>query len=102
MLLAAHATLMPRSQLILRVLAGAAVVLAILYAGDWLALRYRADPYGAVTVRRYYALHKSRGKVNFIFADPQDQTCVRSLFPHAGYTPCWYLSRHPEQRIDFE
>ncbi len=90
----------------LRILAIAALLLGVMYAGDWLALRYRLsagqDPYGAVTVRRYYALHKSRDKINFLFAEPQDQTCVRSLFPHAGYTPCWYLSRHPEQRIDFD
>lgn len=93
---------MPRSQCILGALGLAAILLAVVYAGDWLALRYRADPYDAVTVRRYYALHKGRGKVNFMFAEPQNQTCVRSLFPHAGYTPCWYLSRHPEQRIDFD
>lgn len=97
---------MARSQLIFRILAVVALLLAVVYAGDWLALRYRLgagqDAYGSVTVRRYYALHKSRDKINFMFADPQDQTCVRSLFPHADYTPCWYLSRHTEQRVDFE
>jgi hypothetical protein len=25
---------------------------------------------------------------------------VHALFPHAGALPCWYLSRHPEQRTD--
>ena len=53
-------------------------------------------------MRRYYALHKNKQKTNFMFADPEAQTCVHSLFPHFGYPPCWYLSRHAEQRIDYE
>jgi hypothetical protein len=28
-------------------------------------------------------------------------TCVHSLFPHMGYQPCWYLSRHSEQRTNY-
>jgi hypothetical protein len=75
---------------------------ALLYLGDALSLRLRRQPYGSVTVSRYYALHKSKQKTNFMFAEPQPQTCVHSLFPHSGYSPCWYLARHPEQRIDCE
>lgn len=78
---------------------------ALLYTADYLSLRYRIpnrEPFGSVTVQRYYALHKSKQKTNFMFADPETQTCVRSLFPHSGYPPCWYLSRHAEQRIDYE
>ena len=78
---------------------------ALLYAADGLSLRYRIparEPYGAVIVQRYYALHKSKQKTNFMFADPETRTCVHALFPHSGYPPCWYLSRHAEQRIDYE
>ena len=53
-------------------------------------------------MQRYYALHKSKQKTNFMFADPEVQTCVHSLFPHSGHPPCWYLGRHAEQRIDYE
>jgi hypothetical protein len=81
------------------------VIAALLYAADDLSLRFRLpdrEPLGSVTVQRYYALHKSKEKTNFMFAPPEAQTCVHSLFPHLGYPPCWYLSRHAEQRIDYE
>ena len=80
-------------------------LLAIVYACDDLSLRFRIpnrEPLGSVTIRRYYALHKNKQKTNFMFAEPEAQTCVHSLFPHFGYSPCWYLSRRTEQRIDYE
>lgn len=80
----------------------AVIAAVLLYVGDGLALRLRREPYGSVTVSRYYALHKSKQKTNFMFAEPETQTCVRALFPHSGFTPCWYLRRHAEQRIDYE
>ena len=58
------------------------------------------NPYGSVTVDHYYAVQQKNGKTKFIFDPPASQTCVHSLFPHAGWLPCWYLSRHPEQRTD--
>jgi hypothetical protein len=85
-----------------RVLLFTALALATVYAVDDLALRLRRQPFGSVTVQRYYALHKSKQKTNFMFAEPEAQVCVHSLLPHSGFTPCWYLSRHPEQRIDYE
>ncbi len=78
---------------------------AIAYTVDALSLRFRLprrEPLGSVTVYRYYALHKTKQKTNYMFAEPQPQTCVNSLFPHLGYPPCWYLARHTEQRIDYE
>lgn len=75
---------------------------AVLYGGDALALHLRRQPQGSVLVRRYYALHKSKQKTNFMFAEPEPQTCLHSLFPHSSYSPCWYLERHAEQRIDYE
>jgi hypothetical protein len=57
-------------------------------------------PYGSVTVNHYYAVLQKNGKTQFIFDPPQPETCVNALFPHSGYPPCWYLSRHPEQRTD--
>ena len=56
--------------------------------------------YGSVTVNHYYAVLQKNGKTQFIFDPPQAQTCVHALFPHGGWLPCWYLSRHPEQRTD--
>ena len=74
------------------------------YGLDYAVFRVRAamkwSPYGSVTVNHYYAVAQKSGKTQFIFDPPQALTCVHALFPHAGYLPCWYLSRHPEQRTD--
>ena len=82
-------------------MAGAAVVA---YGLDYAVFRIRAatsgNAYGSVTVNHYYAILQKNGKTQFIFDPPQAQTCVHALFPHGGWQPCWYLSRHPEQRTD--
>ena len=81
-----------------------AVLLASVWVCDYAVVRYRIlksrNPFGVVKVERYYAVHRKDGRVEFLFQDPEDQACVHSLFPHAGYTPCWYLNRHSEKRID--
>lgn len=77
---------------------------ALLYAADYLLLRYRVaanrNPYGTVTVQPYYAVPRKDHKTEFLFDDPQDQTCVHSLFPHFGDSPCWYLNRNQQKRIN--
>ncbi len=85
------------------VLTASGITLAV-YAGDYAVFRYRLSanrqPYGQVTVIAYYAVGEKGNKTEYIFNPPQAVTCVNSLFPHAGYTPCWYLQRHKEQRTD--
>jgi hypothetical protein len=80
------------------------LLVAVVYAGDYAAVRYRIprsrSPLATVTVQRSYAVMKKDGKPDFYFDPPQDQTCVRSLFPHLGYEPCWYLTRHRNQQIN--
>jgi hypothetical protein len=53
-----------------------------------------------VTIQPYYAIHEKNGKTEYDFAQPENQVCVRSLFPHFGYNPCWYVKRHTDKRID--
>jgi len=77
------------------------LTVVLVYFGDFLALRFRHEPLGTVTVQRYDAIPEKNNKVEFQFEQPVAQTCVHSLFPHRGYPPCWYLSRHSEQRIDY-
>lgn len=81
------------------------VGVAILAFGiDLAVFRVRAatnrDPYGSVLVTHYYAVAQKNGKTQFIFEPPADESCVNALFPHSGQMPCWYLSRHPEQRTE--
>jgi hypothetical protein len=87
-----------------------AVILAVVgsaalsYGLDYAIFRFREatnrNAYGSVTVNHYYAVLQKNGKTKFSFDPPQPQTCVNALFPHEGWLPCWYLSRHPEQRTD--
>jgi len=80
------------------------LVLLVLYGTDYAMVRFRIplgrEPTGSVMVRRYYAIQEKANRVEYIFDKDEAQTCVRSLFPHLGYKPCWYLSRHAEQRVE--
>jgi hypothetical protein len=77
---------------------------ALVYAGDYLRLRVliwrHGNAYGSVVVQPYYAIAEKNNKVQFIGADPLTVPCVHSLFPHLGDNPCWYVSRHTDERID--
>jgi hypothetical protein len=88
-----------------RVLLGLVSVVALLYLGDDLAVRLpiprKRDPFGQVTVYRLDTIPQKNGKVEYAPEPPAKQTCIHSLFPHMGYAPCWYLSRHAEQRVNY-
>ena len=77
---------------------------AIIWIADFAIFRIRAaftqSAYGSVQVDHYYAIAQKNGKTQFIFDPPGPQPCVNALFPHANLKPCWYLTRHPEQRTD--
>jgi hypothetical protein len=76
----------------------------IAYGLDFAVFRFRVatnrQAYGQVTVTSYDAVLQKNGKTEFLFNPPQPQTCVNTLFPRAGYLPCWYLQRHTEQRTN--
>lgn len=95
-------------ELLRRIFLGALLVvlgIALLaYGVDSAVFRIRVaanrNPFGSVVVSHYYAILQKNGKTQFIFDPPQPETCVYALFPHSGMQPCWYLSRHPEQRTN--
>ncbi|MBV8205243.1 MAG: hypothetical protein JO041_00490 [Acidobacteria bacterium] len=72
---------------------------ALAYALDTVTLRLGKSQTSSVMVRPYFAVPKKNGLTEFMFQQPQPQSCVNSLFPHFGFTPCWWLRRHTEQRI---
>lgn len=82
-------------------LAGGALLMFCVDLGLF-RLRVAANrtPYGSVVVSHYYAVLQKNGKTQFIFDPPAPEECANALFPHSGMKPCWYLSRHPEQRTD--
>ena len=91
-------------RVLLRLVIAGIVLLGSVYAGDYLSLRYRIPnnrpQFGSVAVTEMYAIHEKNNETEYQFPPPQDETCVQSLFSHFGYSPCWYLRRHTQQRID--
>jgi hypothetical protein len=87
-----------------RLLLALVALLSIAYIADYCVFRYRVSanrqPFGSITVEHYDAVAHKDGKAELIFDPPVQQTCVNAVFPHGGNPPCWYLSRHAEQRTD--
>ncbi len=77
---------------------------ALLYAGDYLSLRFRVpkrEPVGSIAVQPMLAVPQKNGKTEFILGDAEAQNCSNSLFPQMGYLPCWYVARHSKKQVDF-
>jgi hypothetical protein len=81
---------------------------AIVYAGDYAAVRVRvANPrmgnaFDSVQVVRLLAIPLKSGRVDYELDATQPEvtvTCVRALFPHLGYQPCWYVRRQSQKPI---
>jgi hypothetical protein len=83
-----------------------AIVLALgvvlLYAGDYLLVRFpgKRQAFDSVQVHPYLAIPQKDGKTEIVLQDPVTRTCVQSLFPHMGANPCWYVKRHKRERTD--
>lgn len=75
----------------------AIAALVALYLADYALLRHKmANPdqtvaYGTIT--SFYGTATKGGKMEIFTDQPQTETCVHSLFPHAGYRACWYISK---------
>ena len=82
--------------------------MGIAYVTDYLYLRFRmlhpkpSDPYESITALRILAIPEKNGKTEYQ-VDAQNPehivTCVHSLFPHYGYSPCWYVKPRINQTI---
>jgi hypothetical protein len=95
---------MPRPATLLKYVAiFCGVSLALVYAADDMRVSYKMNRGGArdplETVTLYYATSLKNGKVEVYYDQPVTQVCVHSIFPHSGYTPCWYLNRSAIKRI---
>jgi hypothetical protein len=101
--------MLPTTSLLLkRILVGALAALALLYLVDYLSVRIRAmhpkptDPFESLSTLRMLAIPQKNGKTDYE-VDSQDPnttvTCVHSLFPHMGYSPCWYIKPRINQPI---
>jgi hypothetical protein len=74
------------------------VAVIALYAIDWAALWMRTSrgrAYDTVQVDEYLQTPLKGNKAEYDYIGSQPVSCVRTLFPHSGMTPCWWLRRHP-------
>jgi hypothetical protein len=58
--------------------------------------------YDSVQVERLYAIALKNGRTEYELDAQQPEvtvTCVRTLFPHQGYPPCWYVRRNSQKLI---
>jgi hypothetical protein len=87
-------------RLLKRVGIGAAALLIIWYVGDYLSLKIRNTSLSTVQISKLYAVPQKDGKTSYEPGEIETQTCVNSMFPHMGYSPCWYLKRHRTQQVN--
>jgi hypothetical protein len=91
--------LWPRSLLI------AGALLLLLYLGDYISIASRIpngrEQFGSVEVQKLLAVPQKDHKTEYIADPPQAQQCVHSLFPQLGLTPCWYLTRHAIEQVNY-
>jgi hypothetical protein len=73
---------------------------AALWIGDWTVWSvrvWRGGGYGAVQVDQYLQTPLKNHKMEYDHMGLIDQACARSIFPHGGDAPCWWLRRHTTQ-----
>jgi hypothetical protein len=84
------------------------VILLVSFLCDYAYFRLRmihpkpADPLETFTAPTLYAIaEKGRKTAYELDAQNPEETlvCVHSLFPHGGYSPCWYLIPESQKPI---
>jgi hypothetical protein len=77
-----------------------AVLLGLLYVGDWAVLGVRVShgtAYDVVQVNQFLATPLKGNKVEYDLMGTVPMTCSRSIFPQRGNPACWWLRRHTSQ-----
>ncbi len=78
------------------------MVIAVTYGYDYASVRRRmntqkpGDPFDSVTYPHILEIPEKGNKVEYALdaqSPMETESCVHSLFPHYGYTPCWYVVR---------
>ena len=89
--------------MIRRILLAAVFALCAIYVCDYVVLRVRmarGANAGLGSVQVVYGAALKDGRATLFTDQPQIETCVRSIFPHLGYSPCWYASKHAVQIVN--
>ena len=88
------------ARLLKRIVIAAAALLIFWYVCDYLSLKLRREPLSNIQISKLYAVPQKDGKTSYEPGDQETQTCVNSMFPHLGYSPCWYVKRHKTQQVN--
>src|ERR1700674_483642 len=90
----------------IRILYSLILLLAVAYGFDYASVRRRVqpqkpgDPFDVVTSPHLLAIPLKGNKVDYELdaqSPMESESCVHSLFPHYGYTPCWYVVRRSKK-----
>ncbi len=85
---------------LLRIVAVAAVLFAIVYTGDWAIYRLRGSPQSKVTVNKFVSIPQKARKTEIDFLGTFDAPCAVALFDQGGEISCWQLRRNPDIGIE--
>jgi hypothetical protein len=81
-----------------RFVLGLIALVVVIFAIDYVQLKARGAA-GIGTVPLTVGTAMKDGRVQIFTGDDQTETCVRSLFPHFGFNPCWYVKKNSTQII---
>ncbi|HEV7967960.1 MAG TPA: hypothetical protein VGP19_10335 [Candidatus Acidoferrales bacterium] len=85
-----------------RVVYALILVVGVAYGYDYASVRRRmienkpGNPFDVVSYPHLLAIPQKGNKVDYELdaqSPMESEPCVHSLFPHNGYTPCWYVLR---------
>lgn len=79
-------------------------VAAVLYAGDFAAAKYRLSKnqsawLGSVKIQPMYIIPHKDSRAEYVFGEPETVKCLHSIFPHFGYSPCWYVKKNTQPAV---
>lgn len=81
-----------------KTLLGLLGVLAVVYGFDWVSVTFRIpgnrEIYSDIRVDQVFTDTNKYKELEYSLGAPVVERCVYALFPHGGFRPCWYVSRH--------
>jgi hypothetical protein len=81
-----------------RIVLGLIALVVVIFVIDYVQLKARGAA-GIGTVPLMVGTAMKDGRVQIFTGDDQTETCVRSIFPHFGFSPCWYVKQNSTQII---
>ena len=88
-----------------RLASGLVLALGLPYAVDaswvWLRTTDHHLPTRTVQIHVMLAVPQKDNRVEFIPGGTVTESCLSSLFPHSGLSPCWYVERHTRREVDY-